>query len=83
MTHLGEEGYLERTKLIMEVAGMIAKGVKDIPGLYLQGEVGGSRRRNKSSPFVVECAHVLIWDGWPGESDDSMCRFIRPPNEHL
>ena len=39
MCHLGEEGYLERTRLIMDTAQMIAKGVEGIPELCLQGEV--------------------------------------------
>lgn len=54
MCHLGEEGYLERTKQIMEAANKIAKGVEDIPGIVLQGEV--RRRRVKVVVMVPSCS---------------------------
>jgi glutamate/tyrosine decarboxylase-like PLP-dependent enzyme len=39
MVHIGEEGYLERARAILDTAQRIAKGVATISGLYLQGEV--------------------------------------------
>jgi len=39
MMHLGEKGYVERTKLIVKTANDIGKRVSKIPGLYLLANV--------------------------------------------
>lgn len=36
---IGEKGYQERAKSILETTSLIAKGVESIPGLVLQGQV--------------------------------------------
>ncbi|GKU92810.1 hypothetical protein SLEP1_g6485 [Rubroshorea leprosula] len=37
MMSLGEEGYLENTRKIMEASKMIEKGIKEIPELFIVG----------------------------------------------
>ncbi len=38
MTALGERGYMECTRRILETASWIKKGIRDIPGLYILGK---------------------------------------------
>ena len=38
MVSLGEEGYMERTKQIMDAADKIKKGIQEIPELYVLGD---------------------------------------------
>lgn len=40
MVKIGQEGYEARAKAILETTRLIAEGVKTIPGLVLQGQVG-------------------------------------------
>lgn len=65
MMSLGEEGYLEATKKIMEASKMIEKGVKEIPELFVIGKPDMTLVAFGSSVLnIFEVNDIMSSKGW-------------------
>ncbi|XP_038714252.1 sphingosine-1-phosphate lyase isoform X1 [Tripterygium wilfordii] len=65
MISLGEEGYLENTKAIMEVSKKIEKGIKDIPELHVIGKPDMTIVAFGSNTIdIFEVNDILSSKGW-------------------
>jgi glutamate/tyrosine decarboxylase-like PLP-dependent enzyme len=78
MHHLGEAGYLERAKSILETTKKMQAGIRAIPGLRILGEpVGGVFAFASDTLNVYELGDAMDAKGW------KLDRQMDPPALHV
>ncbi|MEW5739670.1 MAG: aspartate aminotransferase family protein [Myxococcota bacterium] len=77
MTHLGEEGYLARTRSVLDTTAKLLAGIRATPGLSVMGEpVGGVFAFTSDSLNVYELGDAMDARGW------KLDRQQKPPALH-